>query len=453
MPIAHYKPTVTPRTLQQPTKALPDNYKGNVYDNNNEPLSGLLAYIQGAPWAVDWYRQILSEHNDVKELDDGLDAAYQTYECIKGLEIRVEQEISSSTDTVTQQTTVEGSGLIYPFIVPNRNDYFITSTSFGKQALFQVVDNERKTFQEQSVHGVKYRLVRYMLPGDTLFESLTQKTVRTLYFSRDRLVQGLSPLLTTKNYQEILDYDREYSRLVQQYFRTFFNYRAYTLVAPGQLDLIYDSFLMDFLFSITQSGDAEQLLRTKRYPVGEDIYLEQPQIWEALIKRDGSILSYCNRFMGLARVSNFDSNSFIRSAYHGVMYQIVYPRSVDSSMLSGSPSLPFSADGVVYNSTTNSTGGHMLSDTNMYSLANMAVPVYPAFDISSTYLLTPAFYDNTDNKSILEIVVWDYLNTNTLKHEYINILLKLYPLLDRLEQYYYGPILLLLLKTAVRNVY
>ena len=453
MAIAHYSPTTPTKNVPLPTPALPDNYKGNIFDNKKVPLSSLLSYVQGAPWAVQYYRQILSAHSDIKELDDGLDAVYQTYELIHNLEIRVEQELSSSTDTNTQQTTVQGSGLIYPFLVPNQNDYFITQTSLGNRALFRVSKVERKTFQEQAVHSVEYQLVTYMDQSSTMYQSLVQKTVRELYFSKDRLVQGLSPLLKTQTYQEILSYENECYKLKQLYFRTFFNQRSYSLVVPGQLNLIYDPFLADFALDTCGAMDAEQLRRIKRYPTNEDVYIDQPQIWEALLKRDASYLGHCNRYMGITLVSNFDDNSFIRGAFHGVMYQIVYPREVDHTALAGPHPAVYAALTLQFAPTTNSAGTSMLEMDNIFPLLNCTVSVYPKIDLRSTYLFTPALYDNTCDKSLLEIAVWDYLCGHSPKHEHLNALLSLYPKLDRIEQFYYGPVLWLLLKTAVQGTY
>ena len=453
MSIAHFKPT-TPKPLQpEPTPAVANNYLGNLYDNNKVPLQGLIAYIAGASWTVDYYRQQVSEHNDLKELDPNLDATYQGYEKITGLEIRVDNQLSSSTDSTTQQTTVRGSGYIYPFMVPNRNDYFVTDTSYGKKALFLVRTSERKTFQENSVHLIDYVLVRYMDSTDELFLDLEQKTTRRLVFSKDRLIEGLSPFLKTETYESITQLADDYKGLVQRYFSTFLNIKCYSLVLPGQKELIYDPYLMEYLFNHIDTFDAPEIRRVKRYQTDGDVFMEQPQFWKMLHLRRYDMLEECNVNMGYANVWEFDHNSYIRGAYHGVMDKIIYPTVQDRSYLSGYATFAKTVYPLLPLPTVNYQGTGFSSLDNQYVLLNGLVSIYPTISFETTYVLSPDFYTNSASMSILEILVKDYLKYQTLSLPYLKALLEKYPKLTRMEQFYYGPILMVLIKEAMRSAY
>ena len=453
MSIAHFKPTVNrPGQLEQ-TPALPNNYKGNIYDNNKTPLQGLIAYISGASWTVDYYRQQISEHSDLKELDPNLDAAYQGYEKITGLEIRVDSQLSSTTDINTQQTTVRGTGYIYPFMIPNRNDYFVTDTSYGKKALFLVRTSERKTFQENSVHLIEYILVRYMDDTDELFLDLQKKTTRTLVFSKDRLIEGLSPFLKTETYESITQLVDDYKDIIQRYFATFLNPKCYTLVLPGQPELVYDPFLMEYLFSNIDTFDAPEIRRVKRYQTDGDVFMEQPHFWSMLQKRRYDLLEECNVKMGYAVTGEFDHNSYIRGAYHGVVEKLIYPRDMDKSYLSGYATFPKTVYEYIPTPTVNYKGSQVSPMENQHTLLNGLVSIYPTVTFTNSYVLTPDFYTNAAGMSILEIMVKDYLKCQTLSLEYLKLLVGLYPKLARMEQFYYGPILLVLIKEVIRSAY
>ena len=453
MSIAHFKPTVPKPVTPEPTPAVSHNYHGNLYDNNKVPLQGLIAYIAGASWTVDYYRQQISEHNDLKELDPNLDASYQGYEKISGLEIKVESQLSSTTDATTQQTTIRGSGLIYPFMVPNRNDYFVTDTSYGKKALFLVRTVERKTFQENSVHAIEYVLVRYMDSSDELYVNLQEKTTRQLIFSKDRLLEGLSPFLKTETYESITQLSDDYKQLVQRYFSSFLNLKCYSLVLPGQKELIYDPYLMEYLFNNVDTFDAPEIRRVKRYQTDEDVFMRQPQFWHMLYKRRYDLLEECNVRMGYAVVGEFDHNSYIRGAYHGVMDKILYPMTQDKSLLSGYTTYPKTVYELTPIPTVNYLGQQFSSLENQHVLLNGLVSIYPNVSFDSTYVLSPDFYSNNASMSILEILVKDYLKGQTLSLPYLKLLLEKYPKLARMEQFYYGPILMVLIKEAMRTVY
>ena len=288
---------------------------------------------------------------------------------------------------------------------------------------------------------------------DELFQDLQTKTVRTLIFSKDRLVEGLSPLLKTETYEEITQLDDDYKHLVQRYFSTFLNLKCYSLVLPGQKDLVYDPYLMDYLFANVDSMDAPEIHRVKRYQTDEEVFMEQPQFWKMMHKRRYDLLDECNVRMGYANVGEFDRNSYIRGAYHGVMNRVIYPMVQDTSYLSGYATFPKSTYSFIPEQTVNYKGGQFPVLENQHPLVNGLVSIYPTVSFDTTYVLTPDFYSNSVGMSILEILVKDYLKGQTLSVPYLKLLVEKYPKLARMEQFYYGPILMVLIKEAIRTVY
>ena len=72
MTIANYKPDANPPVQPSTPKSQPSGYKSVVYDDKgNVPLSSLIAYISGSSYSCDYYKQVVSEHNDLREIDPG----------------------------------------------------------------------------------------------------------------------------------------------------------------------------------------------------------------------------------------------------------------------------------------------------------------------------------------------------------------------------------------------
>jgi len=217
MAIASHKPSSTPAITPSVPRVEPANYKSVIYSDDNIPLSSLIAYISGAPYTCDYYKQVVGEHNDLREIDPGQPNVYQQYELIHDLEVRVSNPLTSSYDTTTTITSVTGSGLIYPFMIPNVADYFVSDAGDNLKGLFRITSVERKNFSRDSAFYIEYEMVGYTDALQTLYSDLVSKVIREYHFSKERLIEGLQPILTTDSYHQTTNLKALYSEIVQYY--------------------------------------------------------------------------------------------------------------------------------------------------------------------------------------------------------------------------------------------
>lgn len=455
MAIATIKPDVDYQPRPAVPTVQPENFKGTVYDNNQTPLTSMIAYVEGAPWSVTYYKQILGAHNDLKPLDTSLDATFQSYEKIEQLEIRVNQELSSQTDNTQQFTKVSGSATVYGFMIPNANDYFITEVSYKRPALFRVVNVDRHTFRRESTHVIEYQMVALIddIPND--YRDLTAKTIRTFVFSKERLLEGLDPYLKTEDYQLLMDMRDDYYKLANYYLDTFYDLGTKTLILPGQTAIrIYDPFLVKFILRTISFNDFDQMLGIKDLPTNNDPYLEQPQFWQAILDQNFDTLAWCNQVMRITSTRDFNCNSWVKGMYFARMDEVVYPYQPDLSVNSGEPERPKYTFRSKLQETTNRHGVTLTVEQKLFPLLNKTILSYPMVGQDQYYVLTAALYEGLDEDlTLLEILTRDFLKKATLNRRYLKHLINLYPKMERLEQFYYGPLLLTLIKYADRRIY
>jgi hypothetical protein len=161
MGIAKHNPISAPSVKINIPKIEPKTYQGIVVDDKATAVKSLIAYVEGAPWTVNYYSQVVAEHNDLREIDAAEPDIYQQYTKINDLEIRVTTSLSESNDTQTGLMTVTGSGNMYGSVLPNVNDYFTTDSGDTKKGLFRVSNVERKSFNRDSIFYIDYTLVGY----------------------------------------------------------------------------------------------------------------------------------------------------------------------------------------------------------------------------------------------------------------------------------------------------
>lgn len=453
MPIAGLTPEAPISVQPKLPDIQPKDYKSVVYSDDNVPLHSLIAYVAGAPWSVTFYSQVVGEHNDLREVDPGQSAVYQQYSKTIDLELRVSTPLTSGYDTEKALTTVTGAALVYPFLVPNVSDYFVTDVADNRKALFRVTQVDRKTFNRDSTYGIEYEIVGYVSDHGSLFEDIESKVIRSYHFSKERLVEGLSPILKEEDFFKVTNLKALYSDLVKFYFRNFFNKSQFTLVLPGQSKVIYDSNLVNYLLKIVNTDDAPEVRHVKQIPTDNDPYLSQMDLWDLLFSKDYNGRDLSNNSKGLVNKNIFSKNSFIKGIAYSIIDYIVYPIDPDLSNDSGfnEDLKPLSEESI--EATTGYKGSVLDPLDNVYTKAAVDYPIIKNVLVDSNYVLSEAFYTGTGTMSVLEILVKDYLQGKTLDLNELYAVSDKYRKWNRLEQFYYGPILLTLIKEANKGTY
>lgn len=455
MPIVEYRPGTKQPVEPSLPRVQPEAYQGIVVDDKYESLDSLTAYAEGYPLTVNYYGQLLGENNDPREVDPAQAAVYQQYVKINRLDIRVDQPLDMSYDDNSGLSLITGSANIFPDIIPNTYDYFTARTTRGKTSLFRITNVKRQSMQRRTLHHVEYNMVGYIdTPGNakTSYENLETKINKQYYYHAERLIEGAQPLLKTDDHENIEQLYKDYQKIVSYYFSTFFNLGSQTLLIPGQPTTVYDRFIVDFLLKITSIQDYQSIDKIKQIGTDRDRFMEQPQLWKAMIERNPLYIAQGNKIMTLVSRANFIANAYFGNAGLYLIDNYVYPITGDTSADTAYlPEIKVGENDLV---DTIPEGGTFYSNgNNLYSTATGDVPIYKAVLVDTYYVLSEAFYESQDNWSLLEKVTWDYLNGNMIQLSELVVLTNAFYYLNRLEQFYYGPLLMLLIKDTRMSQY
>lgn len=449
MVLARYKPFSEPTVTPEATQAVPSPYAGITQENAYDSKISLLRYVEGASWTVNYYRQVIATHNDLRAPDKGQDGVYQNYEEIIGLEIKVSSPLSQgSQDQDTGLMNVEGSGLIYPQLIPNVGDVFIADSGDGRDALFLVTSVNRSSFRKDSVFQIDYILKYYIDPNGTTLKDLKNKTVQTFFFEKDMLLNNKTPLLIEDEYKFMKEATISYFEMVNYYFNTFYDKEFSTLIVPGQSDkAVYDPFVTDFILRITNTNESMNIRRVKLLITLDDEYLNQPQLYSILLNRSIHLLDQANQQMGLTSPLYFAPDSHLRGIRYTYISDLIYPINPDTTMNQKTDLSPKPINATTLIQTQSAKNIYSISN-ELYVEGTLSIPyIYPVLE-DEYYVFTENFYKNLDQKSILESLTRDYLKQKAIDVKRMWPLLKRWHQFNRLEQFYYLPILILLTKAA-----
>lgn len=458
MPIATLKPEVdTLESTQQPIVPVniePPSYRGIVINSQDTPLTSLIAYTEGSPWAVTYYSQVLGAHNDIREVDVSQPNVYQQYTKIIDFEIKLTSELSTSYDDNTGITTVVGSAIVYAGAIPNKADYMTAMSADNRLMIFRLTQVERLSYRRQSVFNINFSLVGYADVEVDIINKLDERSAYIYHFNKDRLIDGISPLVREEDNETLMQLPYVLNDLVEYYYDNFYSRETNTLLLPGQEVRIYDHGLITYINKILATKDHPFICKTRVLPNDCDLALEQPSIWNMLLKRDISHMSVIHKEMKLVPKNSFIKRSFGKGASFFNMDYFVYPNTPDLSMVTKNAYR--AKEGMleleVMIPTFNRHGSLSTIINDVYTESTTSMPsIYPVLE-DSYYVFSTHFYNKLSSVSLLESLTLDYLNRRPISLARLKFLYTKYKNWARLEQYYYGPILFTLIKQSLVEV-
>jgi hypothetical protein len=346
---------------------------------------------------------------------------------------------------------LSGTALLYPFMIPNEGDMFSADIGEGKTGVFRITSTVKKSIFKEAVYEITYSLDTD-LPGKLI--DLEQKTVTTDYFHKDFLNYGQNPLVSTSDQSIFLELQQVYAVVSKQYFKKFLSNEYKTLILPGQPNAVYDHFLVDFVLSQFSARESNEILYLRKLNVDDDSIMKNDSLWTALKNKDISYLNTCFKQVGLVNTQSFTSDPINEGIRYTGITNVVYPidpiLSVDDTINNSIKTL--SSDVIIEATASLGQLNTMVRSINLRALGNSSVVSIYDVTVDPYYVLSANFYNATDTQSVLEGIVTSYLKGEALNSAQLLTTAKLYTSWGLLEQFYYLPILMTLIRSVLRGL-
>lgn len=423
-------------------------YKATFMDSRVVDLKHLASYIQGSPWGVEYFGQVITQDSDLSGQQLSVGAAYQSYHRIVDFELRVTSPLATSQTSEDKTMQVQGSANVFSLLLPNEGDMFIASIGEGRDAVFKVTASVKKSIFNIASYEIEYVLVSDAVQVAT---DLRAKAVKTSYFHREYLAFGENPLVVESEHHARFDLAKSYRRLLSYYFKTFFSNEFKTMIVPGQTYPTYDPFLVKFLLEMFGVQDALERRFVRNLSTDHDWLSNATTIWDALLQRDAVVLNTVIDRAGIVGVGNYSKEPVMAGIRYTGILHVVYPK-IDGNTfhLQRTPKL------IIEGQLLASTGDAAFSNTPArYVKDNIALSptttgsIFPV-TADDYYVLSEEFYTNGQDQSLLESMVWEYLKGKPSDVVRLQQLAQTTNEWGILEQFYYIPILLTLMSQEVK---
>lgn len=396
------------------------NYGTSIaIDNADNDLNKYIAYMDGPKLEVTYYSFYLGANTETTLLDINESENTQQYLKIRGLIIHLLDPLSTSN-----YSELEATGYMdIPNLVPNHNDLLIFPLLDNSVGMFVVNNVEKETYLNRGVYKITFKLFVFKSTSEDFFVNLESKVIKNFYYNKDFNSTNGSPLLLEDSYKFKKTISKVYISTLRLYLSKFVDKDTGLLYCNSSESFI-DVYLEDFL------------LNTIDYSV---------------LKRLGDIAEgnydNINTNLNIYDMLKFKEIDYINSIPK-------YYNKIDTyTIMESVPQLR----GLYFKKIK-----HILeyTDEATYNMGeeNTASIIIPNNFRDSTiyhYVLSPDFYAGTfENISALERLILKFINNEVIDDlTDINSVLEDIPNWNNYEQYYYIPIILVLLKYTDMNVY
>ena len=456
MPLLQLQPTSSgPTVIPTVTEVLAQPNQSNFTTQVPEATAGtLLKYVEGYPWTVHYYGQLLNSNNGVDHLDISSPNALSPVTEILDLIIQVSSPLTSSYDEATGVTTVTGSALTPLKLTPNVGDYFIANVDSGEDAIFVINSVIRKSHRKESLYEINYALLKYLSTDPSFLPTLKARVQDTYYYNKDTNYFNRDVLITPSVKQD-KDRLKELMRETQAYyFEVFPQWELGSLLLPGTEDTFYDPILKDFIQK-TVDLPAEVGARFYSYTYS-DRYIGKQSFYDMLLNRNIALQSVVGKQYCFVSTASLRTQMRFDSIYHSLVRNILYPKVADTraDILNVMPNRPI----------TETVGGY--KTPNNYFLPTLTVetesndqlftkPLLHELFVNDYYIVSEHFYayllNNSTyaNISFFELLLVKFIKRDAISHKDLVFLLKDYHKWSLLHQFYLLPIAWLMVKNSL----
>ena len=407
-----------------------------VTDFDRIPKQYLLQYNEGSEWPVDFYHA-LSGRNDPKTMfDTQNDSPTQQLLKIVNLSLRVNAPLDRTQDEQRKTFELTGTSTLVASITPNEGDFFVAPIGDHRHGLFNITAVTRMSNNKIATYQIRYTMLYEITPQ--IAETIRLCTVRTLHYVRERAWTGGDTLLTPNEYRTFLELGDRIKDIETTFVRRFYDTSLETLAYPRDWKLdglkaggYYDVFLAMFVKAIG--------LRT----VGKDIriYPHPPKpvqdietLFTVLLNQQPGLLPYVEKECSAVNPRTFRTmqtrNTIAWSQFSSTRFftsQIRQLATYDGEWPEFEAFEP-----VMFPEYQGNAGEDMV--------AFLPLTYKP-------YLLSETFYSGSYS-SVLEHCLYLYLNKQPVPSEVAARLAELVLALPKDSQFYYVPMVYVILKYA-----
>lgn len=458
MPILNQPPSLIKDRVDATGNVKPPEYHSAPVSTREVPLQSFMVNIEGSILIARYWRQVKMRNDKPQPLDLELDPQYQEYEQVNQFETRQQGDWSFSIDPESQEKTLTGETVIYPSIKPNAFDMMELDAGDGKPALFQVKSAEPITWRKQTCYRLTFAY--YCAMTKEVRANLELKTTRKMIFVKSHVEHGKYPVLAEEEYGTYRELRRMFQTIEGEYLRNFFSEVCQTVLVPQPHDILYDPFLAKAVLALLETSKHSLMRKMAVFNLDNDYAFRMTTVWDSLLMVEPSHLHVCAWRLGSVDKAVLYTRPLQGGIYWNRLERIMYPldNRTDADIKFGI-NRHGGARALVRSSAPINDFSRLVIEKDLRDVETVeefphdyTTPDIHRVTIDETYVFSKAFYEQDYEKmSRLERMVWSFLHHEPIDVPALYELASGSMMWDKLERFYYVPVLIILITVALRG--
>lgn len=418
-------------------------------------IDSLLKYVEGSPWTVTYYGQLLNTNSTINHFDIKEGNLSQSYVEIKDMILKVQSPLSYSYDEEQGESILTGSAIVPFKVLPQPGDVFIANVDTGEDVLFSITTVERKTHRKDTLYEINYTSLVYVNDHPEFISAIRSRINETYYYD-NAIDSKFTNLLVTPTEKYHIDKLRAFLYDSKEYyFRTFKQRASSSLAVPGLDFIAFDQILNEF---IMKTVDVSLFDTTSMYSYSNysDSYLRDT-IFDCLIKKVMPVSKRIERQFGFFPTGSYFKRAQLHSGYFSHVNYLICPIEADNRMVSRKRERTFNETDFPLD---------VLTEDNYDSGFNIYINVkgtdgedvkklLPDMFVDNYYVVSENFYNYLEDKetykdlSYIELIIYRYLKGDRISHEEVFHCATRWEDWNYLHQFYYLPVVWFLVRQAL----
>lgn len=455
MPLFDDKPAAPQPPKAPSANITPPRFQGVKVDSKMPPLVSFQPYVAGHTWRLQKYwSQYIGPSGQPMMYSINVPAPDQQYQCINNMEVKVIDPLSPSYQDNDAEFSLRGSAVTYNGIVPNYGDAFVADRGDGLAGLFVVTSAKPDGDLSGTTYHIEYGILS--IYDEDHQRDLQLKTQDEVQFVRELYLNGQRPLLIANEFEEYRIMVDLLRRLPLEYHREFFNNDYATYLIPNQERTAYDGFVINFFKSVIDSRQHPWIRNVKVYNTDQGFERELFTLFDAALQADENIIDHCEAYIGLYPAGEFIQQGLFSTIRFSGIEKVAYPPGLEKGRL-GTVRSDLIVDPIrqgVHVALNSKIDLAVAFSTVRASGFEGGIPHKPWVNdrpVNPPYVFSEAFYTNSPEQSAVELMYREAIRGTFQYNEAIIKLCGDRRLWTNTTRFYYLPIVLYILRTAIGN--